>query len=311
MSDRSGSRSRPSAWRAQFGCVRARLCGLLASLTVLLILLPAALAASAIPAPSAGPAPGGDPARHLALTYEVHTGGLHIFTFTVDLTLQPQGYQITAAGGTRGVVSVLYKWNVTLAAEGERMRPERYVTVNAGRQPTKVMRLDFLKGGSFNVTRDPPEPVEDMAEEEKQLPANLPPNIVDPLSAALVASRHLVETGRCEQTIPIFDGKRRYNLLIYDAGATQVPKSRISVYHGPATLCGFTMERISGFKKKRRYANQWDEDKDEPPKLWIAKVREDMPPVPVRFTGAVALGNIIVHLTQIEPGPEIAAGERP
>jgi hypothetical protein len=298
--------SRLLAWRAKLGFRRIQRRGFFSSLAAVLFTASVGFAAPAASPQSASPARSQDLAKHLGLTYEVHAGGLHIFTFDVDLILEPQGYRITAAGGTQGVTSVLYKWDVKLAAEGERRRPERYVTVNSGRQPRKIMQLDFLKGGSFAVTRDPPEPAEGVAEEEKQLPASLPPNIVDPLSATLVASRHLVETGRCEQTIPVFDGKRRYNLLIRDAGTGQVPKSRISVYHGPATLCGFTMERISGFKKKRRYTNQWDEDKDEPPKLWIAKVREDMPPVPVRFTGAVALGSIIVHLTRIEPGPEVA-----
>jgi hypothetical protein len=250
--------------------------------------------------------------RNMALTYEVYAGGLHIFTFDVDLSLQPESYRIAAAGGTRGITSVLYKWDVKLTAEGERLQPARYITVNTGRQPTKTMQLEFAKGGSFTITRDPPELVDEAAaEEEGPLPTSLPSNIADPLSAGLVASQALARNGSCEQAIPVFDGKRRYNLLIHDAGIGAVPKSRISVYQGPATLCNFTMERISGFKKHRRYAAQWDEDKDEPPTLWVAKVRDDMPPIPVRFTGAVALGSIIVHLTKIEPGPEISSTGAP
>lgn len=254
--------------------------------------------------------------RNMALTYEVYAGGLHIFSFDVNLNLQPERYRIAAAGGTRGITSVLYRWDVTLTAEGEHLQPARYVTVNTGRQPTKTMQLEFAKGGSFSILRDPPEPVEEEAEaeaeeEEGPLPTSLPSNIADPLSAGLVASQALAKNGSCEQAIPVFDGKRRYNLLIHDAGMADVPKSRISIYQGPATLCHFTMERISGFKKHRRYAAQWDEDKDEPPTLWVAKVREDMPPIPVRFTGAVALGSIIVHLTKIEPGPEVSSTGAP
>lgn len=263
------------------------------------------------------------PAKTLGLTYEVYAGGLHIFTFDLDLVLEPTGYRIAAEGGTRGMTSVFYKWDVKLAAEGEakaltgkpalaeRLRPERYVTVNTGRRQPKTMQLAFDPTGSFSVLRDPPDPGPDPGDETEDhddLPSKLPADIVDPLSAALVATQNLAKTGRCEQTIPVFDGKRRYNLLLHDSGVGTVPKSRTSVYEGPATLCGFTMERISGFsKKKRRYANQWDEDKDEPPTLWVARVRDDMPPVPVRFTGAVSLGSIIVHLIRVEAGTEIAS----
>lgn len=282
-----------------------------------------AFAASAVSASSAGrivaapPAP----AKTLGLTYEVYAGGLHVFTFDLDLVLEPTGYRIAAEGGTRGMTSVLYKWDVKLAAEGEaealagkpaiaeRLRPERYVTINTGREQPKTMQLAFDPSGSFSVVRDPPDGADETGDRE-ELPSSLPADIVDPLSAALVAAQNLAKTGRCEQTIPVFDGKRRYNLRIHDSGVGTVPRSRSSVYQGPATLCSLTMERISGFsKKKRRYASQWDEEKDEPPTLWVAQLREGMPPVPVRFTGAVSLGSIIVHLTRIEAGAEIASTE--
>jgi hypothetical protein len=280
-----------------------------------------ALAASAALALSAGTvaATPPTPAKTLGLTYEVYAGGLHIFTFDLDLVLEPTGYRIAAEGSTRGMTSVLYKWDVKLAAEGEakplsgksgiaeRLRPARYVTVNTGRQQPKTMQLAFDPTGSFSVVRNPPDGG-DETEDREDLPSKLPPDIVDPLSAALVATQNLAKTGLCEQTIPVFDGKRRYNLLLHDSGVATVPKSRTSVYDGPATLCSFTMERISGFsKKKRRYANQWDEDKDEPPTLWVAQVRDDMPPVPVRFTGAISFGSIVVHLIRVEAGSEIAS----
>lgn len=303
MSDRTVLQRKPrmSHQSPKFGALPRHHLALLLTALVLAVLagpVGAASPAPAVPQPSA---------RNMALTYEVYAGGLHVFSFDVTLSLQPEGYRIATAGSTRGITSVLYKWDVKLMAEGQYFQPVRYLTVNSGRHPTKTMQLDFAKGGAFTVTRDPPEPFDEAAAaEEGPLPTSLPSNIADPLSAGLVASQALAKTGSCEQSIPVFDGKRRYNLRIHDAGSGDVPNNRISIYNGPATLCGLTMERISGFKKHRRYAAQWDEDKDEPPLLWVAKVREDMPPIPVRFTGAVSLGSIVVHLTKIEPGPEIS-----
>ncbi len=309
MDDRIVLQRGLSGWRPSFGPGSFQRWRFAALLTMLLL----AASGAASSAPAMPVQPHSQPSsRTMALTYEVYAGGLHIFSFDVNLSLRPESYRIAAAGGTRGLTSLLYKWDVNLTAEGEHLQPARYVTVNTGRQPTKTMQLEFAKGGSFTITRDPVEPLDEAAaEEEGPLPTSLPSNIADPLSAGLVASQALARNGSCKQAIPVFDGKRRYNLLIHDAGAGDVPKSRISIYQGPATLCHFTMERISGFKKHRRYAAQWDEDKDEPPTLGVAKVREDMPPIPVRFTGAVALGSIIVHLTKIEPGPEISSTGAP
>ena len=299
MNDKTVVQYRLKAWRPRH-CLRPSRHRALAPLTILFLAVSSGLT-------SAAPTLLQPSSRNLALTYEVYAGGLHVFSFDVNLSLQPEGYRIAAAGSTKGITGFFYSWNVKLAAQGAHLQPARYVTVNTGRHPTKTMQLDFNKGGSFTVTRDPPETPGDESPEEAELPSSLPINIADPLSAGLVASQALAKTGSCEQTIPVFDGKRRYNLLLHDAGKGEVPKSRISIYNGPAVLCGFTMERISGFRKQPRYVGQWNEDKDEPPILWVAKVREDMPPIPVRFTGAVSLGAIVIHLTKIEPGPEISS----
>lgn len=271
---------------------------------------------------------GGNPAAHpaaktLALTYEVYAGGLHAFTFNVDLALDPSDYKIAAGGETRGLIGALFKWNVRMMAEGQDaaaaprdtadggpLRPQRYVTVNGGRQQPRTMRLDFAPAGAYLVTRDPPDsPDPDGDAGIEDLPSHLPREIFDPLSASLVATRNLAESGRCEQSVPVFDGQRRYDLMFRDAGRGEVPKSRLSVYAGPAIMCNLSMKRISGFAKKRRHAGHWDEDKDEPPTLWIARIREDMPPVPVRFTGAIALGSLVVHLAKVEPGRQLAISE--
>ena len=65
------------------------------------------------------------------------------------------------------------------------------------------------------------------------------------------------------------------------------------------------MERISGFRKSWRSSRQWDADSSAPPTIWIAPIRPGLPPVPVRYEGAIALGNIVVHLTKAEARTEL------
>jgi hypothetical protein len=247
-------------------------------------------------------------ARTIDLTYDVYLGGLHIFTFDVDMTLQPDRYRLTAEGGTRGMIAWLYKWDTKLAAEGldrnGRIEPRRYVAETDWQSNSRTVHLGFAEEGRYEVQQNPPpEPDPDI---EGGLPETLPEGIVDPLSFAVAATRALEENGHCDQTVPVFDGRRRFDLVVKHVDETMLPPSSYSFYQGPAVRCSFSMKRISGFRKSWRSGRQWDAESSAPPTIWLAPIRQDLPPVPVRYEGAIRLGNIVIHLTNAEVRTERA-----
>ena len=240
-------------------------------------------------------------ARTVDLTYDVYLGGLHIFTLDVDMTLQPDRYRVTAEGGTQGMVGWLYGWQTRLAAEGldrnGRIAPQRYDAVSNWQGNLRTVQLGFAEGGRYDLQQTPaPEPDPDI---EGALPESLPEGIVDPLSLAVAASRALQENGRCDQTMPVFDGRRRYDLTLRHIDEATLPPNDYSIYHGPAVRCSFSMNRISGFRKSWRSKRQPDASSSAPT-IWVAAIRPDLPPVPVRYDGAIALGNIVIHLTKAD-----------
>lgn len=238
-------------------------------------------------------------ARIVDLTYDVYLGGLHIFTFDVDMTLRPDRYRVTAEGGTRGAIGWLYKWDMKLAADGldrnGRIEPDRYVAESDWQRNQRTVQLGFTEGGRYELRQDPPpEPDPDIA---GGLPETLPAGTLDPLSFALAAGRALQESGRCDQTVPVFDGRRRFDLTVKQVEETTLPPNSYSIYQGPAVRCSFSMKRISGFRKSWRTSRQWDAGSAAPPTIWVAPIRQDLPPVPVRYEGEIALGTMVVHLT--------------
>ena len=252
------------------------------------------------------------PARMVDLTYDVYLGGLHIFTFDVDMTLQADRYRVAAEGGTQGMIGWLYEWQTKLAAEGldrnGRIEPKRYDVDSNWQGNQRTVQLGFAEGGRYDLRQTPPpEPDPDI---EGALPDSLPQGIVDPLSLALAASRALAESGRCDQTVPVFDGRRRYDLTLKHIDEATLPPSEYSVYEGPAVRCSFSMKRISGFRKSWSSKRQPD-DRSSAPTIWVATIRQDLPPMPVRYDGAIALGNIVIHLTkaQVRSGSEEAVAE--
>lgn len=241
-------------------------------------------------------------ARTVDLTYDIYLGGLHIFTFDVGITLRPDRYRVTAEGGTRGMVGWLYKWDMKLAAEGldrnDHIEPRHYVAETDWQRNQRTVHLGFDKGGRYDLEQTPPpEPDPDI---EGGLPDTLPEGTVDPLSFAIAASRALEENGRCDQTVPVFDGRRRFDLTVKHVEETTLPPNSHSIYQGPAVRCSLSMKRISGFRKSWRSSRQWDADSSTPPTIWVAPIRQDLPLVPVRYEGAIALGHMVIHLTKAE-----------
>jgi hypothetical protein len=239
--------------------------------------------------------------RTLDLTYDVYLGGLHIFTFDVDMAMQPDRYRVTAEGATHGIVGWLYGWQTRIAAEGldrnGRIEPQRYDVESNWQGNQRTVQLAFAEEGRYDLQQTPPpEPDPDI---EGELPESLPEGTVDPLSLGIAASRALEQNGRCDQTVPVFDGRRRYDLTLTHIDEATLPPNEYSIYQGPAVRCSFSMKRISGFRRSWKSKRQPD-DRSSAPTIWVAPIREDLPPVPVRYDGAIALGNIVIHLTKAQ-----------
>ncbi len=262
------------------------------------------LVMAAATAPSSPPARAAEvsSARIADLTYDVYLGGLHIFTFDVGMTLQPDRYRLTAEGGTRGVVGMLYTWQMKLAAEGldgdGNIEPRRYAAETDWQSNARTLDLRFDGNGRYELRQNPPpEPDPDI---EGGLPETLPEGTVDPLSLAVAASRALARSGRCDQTMPVFDGRRRFDLIVKHVDETILAANSYSVYQGAAVRCSFSMKRISGFRKSWKSGRQWDAGSSAPPTIWLAEIRPGLPAVPVRYEGQIALGTIVIHLTNAQ-----------
>lgn len=232
------------------------------------------------------------------LKYDVYVGGLHIYSLDVEMRLQSGRYHLTARGGTQGMVGMVYTWDTDLAADGldqnGQVEAQRYVSKTQWQNRRRTVALGFGADGRYALQQDPaPEPDPDI---EGGLPSSLPTGVVDPLSFAISAARALAKTGRCNQTVPVFDGQRRFNVIVTHLGPATLQPNRYSIYQGPAMRCGLGIERISGFRKSLR-AKREKEERSTPPTIWVAQVRPELPPIPVRYDGEIALGKIVVHLT--------------
>src|SRR2546427_647632 len=71
--------------------------------------------------------------------------------------------------------------------------------------------------------------------------------IVDPMTALLVTvggSGDVLAPEACQRTLPIFDGRRRYDLKLAFKRIDTVKADK--GYRGPAVVCGVTFQAIAG-----------------------------------------------------------------
>ena len=95
-------------------------------------------------------------------------------------------------------------------------------------------------------------------------------------------------------------------MIVTNIGPATLKPNRYSIYQGPAMRCGLDIERISGFRKSLR-AKREKEERSTPPTIWVAQIKPELPPIPVRYDGEIGLGKIVVHLTNASFRTESAA----
>ena len=126
------------------------------------------------------------------------------------------------------------------------------------------------------------------------LPADMTMATVDPPSAMVTLMETLGTTGRCDATVKVFDGKRRYNLISRHAREIELKPTRYAPFSGPAVECRVGIERIAGFRQGR-FAKRYPDEIT----IYLASVIDRVPPVPVRLHAKNMFGSLRMHLVAL------------
>ncbi|MGE5537383.1 MAG: DUF3108 domain-containing protein [Gemmatimonas sp.] len=250
--------------------------------------------------------------RTLVLTYDVYIGGLHAFRFDATVGVDDRSYEVALDGGTSGVIGRLFSWRASLRSDGAvastqpvpaGLSAARFESATAWQGKPRRTSLTFTGDGRYDVALEPPEDA-DSVREDGGLPSILPPGTMDPVAASLAALSASARDGACARRLPVFDGKRYYELIVRDGdGDNVVPPSHLSAFSGPALKCRIAMRRLAGFSK-RRYAQYWDDESSDLPTIWSAALAPGMPLVPVRFLAPIHiagnLGTMVIHIVHAE-----------
>lgn len=272
-------------------------CAVLALLSVGFAPMPRPMAA--LPASETPDATG--VSTDMDLGYTVYAGGLPLVRASLTLDLSPERYSADFSAQGSRIVDFLTRWSFEAEAEGMvatgAVAPQRYHSDRRIRGKRQTGTLVYDEDGRVEASADPPRSREDT----NAVPAELRPETVDPLSAAVALIHGMAETGRCAGTIPVYDGRRRYDIVASGGEHEHLGASSYALYEGPAMRCDIRLVPVAGFKAGDG-SDFWDGNGPADRRrasVWLAQPRPAAPPVPVRILADSAIGPLIIHLTDV------------
>ena len=254
----------------------------------------AALAAlTLLLAPPAAAAPN----DRMNLLYEVYSGGFHVLNFELDLALAPERYDVTARINSAGFVGWFLSWRQVSESRGQLGRdtvaPELHRSQAEFRGRKRSVEIDYDAGKVGDVRVQPPAR-EDEGRDEVSVERRR--EAMDPISSILGAIRRLSAGEGCGGRLPVFDGRRRYDLVLTDRSRGQgLPQ--LAGAASDRIQCDFVYEPIAGHN--RRDADPETKDKRRIQSGRVFAERNGSLIVPVRIEIDGDWGMTIAHLREV------------
>lgn len=237
--------------------------------------------------------------RDVDLTYSIYIGGFHVAALKIDLDLAAEGYDIAAKVSTIGMIGRMFPWWMKAYSRGEIVGAGVGVMpVSAGQRNNWRGRERFIdmkfSDGIARIDKIVPKPE---TEDRDKVPVAMRTGVVDLASAIVSIIRKMDGDRACAAEIPVFDGRRRYDLVSVPDGTEKLKRSGYTPFVGETVNCIVSIRKKAGFKKDDN--SGWN-GKSRSARVWMGKAFGDVPPVPVRLTLDTPLGDLIAHLSAAE-----------
>lgn len=267
----------------------------------------ARLAALAWPLFAAVPAAAGG---SLEARYSVTFTGIPIGQAALVVQVNDEGYSASGSAMVAGALKMISPGKGSAAARGlfvdGKVAPVSYSVNSESRKRSEEIRLS----GAAGMIRD--EVVIPRRERSDQVPVTEEhrTGAVDPMSAIVMPVQNggdLTGVEACERTLPIYDGRERYDLdLIY----VRTDRARdVKGYSGPLAVCRVQYRPVAGHRPNRKQVRELAENKEI--FVWLAPVAGTRVVVPQRVSFGTPLGVFMMQATHFSSEERPAGDARP
>jgi hypothetical protein len=230
--------------------------------------------------------------------YSVSVAGIAVGQTDITALIGDAEYTTSANGRARGLLRALVTGEGVLGARGAvadgRLVPASFNAHTTGDDETSVVSMTLEDGNVKDLTAETSAPATDripLSDDHRR-------GIVDPLSALLIpagAAGDVVATQACQRTLPIFDGRRRFDLALSFKRIDKVKAAK--GYAGPAVVCAVTFKALAGHRAGSPLVKYLGGREIE---LTLAPIAGTRLLAPFRLSIANMLGDIVVEATAFE-----------
>lgn len=241
--------------------------------------------------------------RKMDLQYDVYAGGFHALDAKLALDLDKKAYDVGVDAQTKGFIGKIFPWQASYTTSGRSVKgvlvPTNSTARSSWRSKTSLTEMNYDPAGRLIKTTTQEGQKTTV---NRDIDKTMATDAVDILTSALLMMQNAKNTQKCEGSFPVFDGKRRFNLTLHDAGTDVIQKSKFSSFSGEALRCTLKMEPVAGFKDKD-LKRGWmavqahTEERKKDPTIWLARLDDKGPVVPVRMEIASEYGTVVAHLS--------------
>jgi hypothetical protein len=234
---------------------------------------------------AAPPAPAGSRSLH----YDVSIHGFPLLAVDFRIAETAGSYSVSGAIRTVGVADWFAQFVMRSESDGtiagDRLRPSLHETASHWRNHQRGTHLEYAADGSVAAAVTP---AEEPGAPDPPLPTpEQTIGTLDPLSAILAINLAIARAGSCAMRVPVFDGRRRYDLVLADDGMER-PAAMADA--APLRRCSIDLVKIAGFSEGE------EAERNDRGRAWVLSQGEGQPAVPVRIEFDTRWGTIAVRM---------------
>lgn len=231
----------------------------------------------------------------ISATYGIYMSGWKLGKFRFQSTFNGNQYKLLGKTEIKPpIIGLFFDWrgrvSSTGSVKGSEATPKAYSFSFRSNSKSGKLNMAFTDGAVTKVVERPRKglsrkhiPVE---------PAHLR-GVLDPLSALMMFQRKSNSLrSACDKTIPVYDGKQRFDLRLSYKGRSRVTRAQTGAYSGPVVVCRVKYRPISGYKPSNKTVRSMARSNDI--ELWLIPVRGSNIFVPYRITLPTQIGTASV-----------------
>lgn len=256
----------------------------------LVLMVTAGHAAQAQPSTGITSLPG---APRVESRYDIYVGGLHgaqaVAINATDGERYFTGIDVEVVGLPRLFTDLRWRIHGLAEIDGAQVLPSRYVYQRHRRGEWRTTVTDFSTAPPSQAF-DPPRDYRP----DQLVPPDRIARAYDPLAGVLQTAILLGDSGECIAEADVVEGRKLFRATVTDGGLEVLPRSRRSIFQGPAQRCDFTLIPEAGAFDD----GEWDSERGSG-SVWLARLVDGMPPVPVRMRFERDGGSAYIHLREL------------